>query len=239
MKALLSIVFVFCFKEAAASNPLDEITACRKGDLECSTKTGKILMGVIVNGNEDLDIQRNDPIHQDSVEMDISTLKYKLRDVSTYGFTTCSVETAEITETFFNIDLLCKNFTVFGQYEINGTLLSLPLRGKGDFRVFGLDYGLKWKMLLKQAAGKDGKTHLAIKNFTFLADLKGTFEIYLGNLFDGQKELTDQFNKLMSENGKAAANEVQGPVFEANLKSFAKHLNKCFKYIPMDKILKE
>ncbi|VVC40098.1 Haemolymph juvenile hormone binding [Cinara cedri] len=104
-----------------------------------------------------------------------------------------------------------KSIIMEGDYEINGQVLVLPVVGKGKCK-FTLDVSKYSGDVQLKPVVKKGTTYYEIANvkWTFVPTL---LHIRMDNLFNGNKELSDNMNLFLNENWRELLQELQ-PAFE-------------------------
>ncbi|CAB3375918.1 Hypothetical predicted protein [Cloeon dipterum] len=103
--------------------------------------------------------------------------------------------------------------SLLGTYDVSGKILILPIHGKGSINITmeNVEYTYKFDV---EKFSKGSKTGLRPKNHEL--DFKTTrIRMNLENLFNGQKELSDQMNVFLNENWKELVGELGSPIAEA------------------------
>nr|XP_021181660.2 circadian clock-controlled protein daywake-like [Helicoverpa armigera] len=193
-----------------------------------------------VQGIPKLNIESLEPMHHDVIDGDLAVLKYRLFNTTVEGSTKCEVVDAklDLQKTKLNLAMFCPLFHMYGLYEISGKILVMPIEGKGDFKMECKDYYIQVDSDIKISQGKNGKKYISFKSYKTKGDLQGGMIIEINNLFNGrQKELADDINRFINKNWKPVANELQGPVFNANMRILVKNFNKYLKSIPLDELI--
>ncbi|XP_059490190.1 uncharacterized protein LOC132205255 [Neocloeon triangulifer] len=103
--------------------------------------------------------------------------------------------------------------SLIGQYDVSGKVLILPIQGKGDINITmeNVEYTYKFDV---EKFTKGTKTGIRPANHSL--DFKTSrITMRLENLFNGQKELSDQMNVFLNENWQELTNELGPPIAEA------------------------
>ncbi|GJQ80649.1 hypothetical protein Trydic_g9233 [Trypoxylus dichotomus] len=153
------------------------------------------------------------------------------------------IETAKLEDVVFDFDkkiikvkLLMDHLNVLANYEIDGRLL-VQLRGSGPMNITTKNSHIEY-LVNFNTVNKNGKDYMTVDKdkVTLFSEF---LHYQLDNLF-GNKELSDQTNKILNENFREVGNELSGPVTET-IRSIVTNLIKNYlTKIPMDEIfLKE
>ncbi|RZF35694.1 hypothetical protein LSTR_LSTR010015 [Laodelphax striatellus] len=120
-------------------------------------------------------------------------------------------------------------------YTIRGRILMLPIHGTGpsdgnytDIEASALIQGAKFE--------KGGKTYFSVTDI-FVDFIIGHASVYMGDLFNGDKELSDSMNLFLNDNWRNVAKEVK-PILEETMgEMFKTFANKIFHKFPLDELL--
>lgn len=121
----------------------------------------------------------------------------------------------------FDFDLLLPILNAEGNYELNGNLLSLPLKGNGPFVGNFTNFMAFVKVEFEpyQNAEQDNIQFLRVKTLQVKVKVgKGKLKLY--NLFNGDKTIGDVVNETINNNFEAFATELIGPIEKALEKKF-------------------
>ncbi|XP_069683136.1 protein takeout-like [Periplaneta americana] len=126
---------------------------------------------------------------------------------------------------------------VLGTYNISGQILLLPIRGTGNINIILVDAKC---MVRNNFANQkiNGVDHFLLTSATVHLDPKRMY-IYLDNLFDGDKRLGDEMNKLLDENWKEVFDEITPHIAASFLEMFKGIINAMSKQFPADILVPE
>lgn len=127
--------------------------------------------------------------------------------------------------------------STIGSYSLQGQFLILPIlgSGKGNITLVEPVWSLKFR---GKPAEKDGEMFMKIKKMRM--EFGATkMEVQFDNLFNGDKVLGDDMNRVMNENWKEIYAEVKKPVMKSFLDIYGKTMQKVFDTIPYNKLFKQ
>ncbi|KAK9874609.1 hypothetical protein WA026_005440 [Henosepilachna vigintioctopunctata] len=168
---------------------------------DCFVRNGNKAIPLVVRGDPDYNIPKLNPMEISSVEL-ISTpnLSVNLTNVKIRGLENMKLQKAKllIEKSRYTHWLKGENIIVEGEYEANGQVMIMPIKGKGHFTT-NLKNGIYEVTSITETYEKDGELHLKIVR----SSIKYSFEritFNFENLFDGNKELGDKVNEFLNEN---------------------------------------
>ncbi|CAH0719900.1 unnamed protein product, partial [Brenthis ino] len=184
-------------------------------------------------------LKEHDPLFVEKIEGNLSTLKYTLYNSTIVGSKNCEIKNfkANKDETAVQLELHCSSITLMGDYDTNGRLIALNVEGHGGYSIISGKYKITIDFELTKAQGKDGKTHLAIKNFKIKCEGLSANKYNFKNLFNGQKELSDALDKFIDDNWKEVDSFVEEPAWTAIIKKVILHTNDYLKDVPLENIV--
>ncbi|XP_034252626.1 circadian clock-controlled protein-like [Thrips palmi] len=124
------------------------------------------------------------------------------------------------------------------KYSVKGKVLLLPITGTGDSRVELNDVKTSLRITGKRTKKSDGKDYFEI------TDVKANMvpkkmSLRLDNLFNGDKQLGDTMNKVLSENWELVFNEISPSLNTAYAELFRRPAHALFIHVPIDGIIPE
>ncbi|RZB38887.1 JHBP domain containing protein, partial [Asbolus verrucosus] len=93
------------------------------------------------------------------------------------------------------------------EYELDGKVLLLPIKGEGTSTVILRDINSTLTTSFEETK-KDGETYMKFKNTKFAFD-PGFVSFNFENLFNGDKELGDNINKVLNDNWQDVFQDVK------------------------------
>ncbi|TMW42660.1 hypothetical protein DOY81_012260, partial [Sarcophaga bullata] len=118
----------------------------------------------------------------------------------------------------FDFELNLPRLQGEGQYDINGQILTLPLKGNGPFTGNFTNFYAFVKILF-EPKNVNGDEYLTITELE-VKIRTGKGRIRLENLFNGDKTLGDVVNETINQNFEVFTNELIGPIERALEKKF-------------------
>ncbi|KAI9579230.1 circadian clock-controlled protein daywake-like [Glossina fuscipes] len=219
----LSFLLIVCAATHILATDLPpEIQKCKVGDHPCITERINEIIRLYPKGNStyalpDFSLVKlnkvtaakkssNSPVQ---LNFFLSNLEArgvdKLKVLSSKGF----VKDIQQVEVDFTVPLLKIN----ALYELDGKLLLLPIKGKGDVEITFRD--AHYVVTLDgELENRQGKNYIKMKKLAVIVEPKDiTFKFE--NLFDGNKELTDATNKVLTDSWEDVWNELGKDVNKA------------------------
>ncbi|KAJ8871031.1 hypothetical protein PR048_027335 [Dryococelus australis] len=131
---------------------------------------------------------------------------YSITKRATVASECACVHSFDLEKKHIEIALSTPELRLASQYEMDGKILVVPIRGKGDgsvnmseyeFPVRDVDiaHTLDYELVTKE----DGLEYMEIVNSN-LVYKPMRMQIYLDNLFNGDKALSDNTNRFLNEN---------------------------------------
>ncbi|CAH0586862.1 unnamed protein product [Chrysodeixis includens] len=232
-------LILFCAIVGVHSQQYPGLTQCQPEDSACITRNSNILYKVAVAGDPSINVESLDPMFQKRIDGNLATIKYTFHNTTLKGFSECTVLNSQLNlkKSTLNFDLFCPTFKMYGQYDVTGRLLIVPMEGNGDYSVFCKDYNIHIDTEIKFGE-KNGIKYMAYKSFKVDGDLQGKMVTDLTNLFNGRfEELAATVLRFINANWKPVSKELQGPVFYANVRRLIKNFNKVLKRIPVNQLI--
>ncbi|XP_069682357.1 protein takeout-like [Periplaneta americana] len=120
---------------------------------------------------------------------------------------------------------------VYGDYQINGKVLVLPIQGSGDSWSNYTEVTGTIKLTGSKDV-RDGKEYMKLDDLKFGMEVKHAI-VHMNNLFNGNKELGDAMNDFMSKNWEVVFQELKPVVDEAISVILKDIARKVFEKFPM------
>lgn len=115
----------------------------------------------------------------------------------------------------FALDILLPHLYIDGQYEVDGRILLLPIRGNGQLTGNFTDATGSCKIQMEVVKDASGDDHVHISEFRMRISIRqGTLK--LENLFNGDPTLGAVVNNAINSNFEAFIKELQ-PLIEKTL----------------------
>ncbi|XP_017780958.1 PREDICTED: circadian clock-controlled protein-like [Nicrophorus vespilloides] len=214
MKTLLIISF-FVATALAADIP-SFIKPCN-GDpsklLECVRDNIEACKPRLTKGIPKLFIPPMNPFKVSVVAIEQPLYKLDIKNVIIHGFNKFDVKDLQIDHKNYKLkmDIVFPQIVASGVYEINGNLLLLNLNGKGSLHCNATNLGAKFEADFERYERK-GKTYMKKKDVNADLYIKDAW-IQLDNLFENNKELTENTNRIINDNILDFFHEIH-PTFE-------------------------
>lgn len=126
---------------------------------------------------------------------------------------------------------------LLGAYSLQGQFLILPIMGSGRGNISLIEP--VWSMKFRgKPFEKDGESYLKIQKMKIVFDASRMI-VHLDNLFNGDKALGEDMNRVLNENWKEIYSEVKKPVIRCFHDVYTKTMQKMFDSIPYNKLFKQ
>uniref|UniRef100_A0A336LPE9 CSON015406 protein n=1 Tax=Culicoides sonorensis TaxID=179676 RepID=A0A336LPE9_CULSO len=214
------IVSLFFCKSNCAKFPTEIVEQCPYSDSTCLARTINSILPNHFNGIRKLNLVPFDPLKiekMDIVQGGNSPVNIVLnfKDVDFLGLSGAQVKTVKGFEPDFKnkkveIRVTIPIASLLGNYKINGRVLVLPIQGEGrsNLTLTNADIGLKF---LPKSVMKGDKEYMQVDKIKLVVLNLDRLNIFLGNLFNGDKLLGDNMNEFLNENWKDIWNELKAP----------------------------
>ncbi|XP_026733950.1 circadian clock-controlled protein-like [Trichoplusia ni] len=216
---------------------------CKLDDKKCLVSAFQKMVPVFMAGIPEADIAVLDPMEMDDVSFDIAGFQFSLKGGRLKGLKNSVIDDVDwdtkkkILSFVFHSAVSAK-----GHYTAGGQLLILPISGDGDSSLklsnVKLLENLEIKAFIHYDIVKDseGKDHIKPKKFHFDFEVKEGAHFHLSNLFNGNKELSDNLLKFINENWYQVSNEFGRPFTNVAAKAIYKNIVKYFEKVPIQDI---
>uniref|UniRef100_A0A224XV41 Putative hemolymph juvenile hormone binding protein n=1 Tax=Panstrongylus lignarius TaxID=156445 RepID=A0A224XV41_9HEMI len=207
---------------------------------ECIKNSLEELKPLLIKGAPELGLPSIRPLQIERIEMHEGQGNFKLKQILTnlkvYGLS--DYEVKEIRSNFkeltFNTTLFTKKADFIGNYEMDGQVLVLPVKGNGKVNHNFTDVTIKFITNLEKYQ-KNGEDYVRVKKVKMSINPKGAV-VHFTNLFNGDKTLGDATNKFLNSNWKEAF-ETFRHLPENAFGEFIKSLsNRFFENFPMKEL---
>ncbi|XP_018570137.1 protein takeout-like isoform X2 [Anoplophora glabripennis] len=241
-------MYLFLFVVAAASCLTDAkhlpayIKPCKKADpnfRQCVIKSASETLPHIMKGDKEFKSPVLVPFKISEITISPSEqLTIKLKDVTLRGLENAVVEDMnfDLEKKHVSAKLSFKWISIEGEYEIDGRILVLPIKGHGPANISSdnlvVDFSFDYKLVTKQ----DGKEYFNTDINPIVSYTITDNHFYFGNLFNGDKTLEEGTNKFLNEHWMEVYKDFQGAISET-IKSVSADIIKTFiSTVPYDEV---
>ncbi|XP_069683193.1 protein takeout-like [Periplaneta americana] len=222
------------FKVCARSDPNFE---------ECVVKRGREIIPHLVKGEKIFNLPPLDPFEMKELKLSEGKgrgqLNMTLRNVKLLGLKDAYMQnfSTDLNQGRSAILFTVPQWKVLSTYNVSGQILLLPITGTGNINITLVDAKcmVRYDFTIEKINGVD---HILLTSATVHLDPKRMY-IQLDNLFNGDKRLGDQMNKLLDENWKEVFDEITPHIAASFLEMFIKLANGISKQIPFDLLIPE
>ncbi|XP_044750396.1 uncharacterized protein LOC123310800 [Coccinella septempunctata] len=155
-------------------------------------------------------------ILEDLITEDISGLKVKVANVSAYGCSDFIVQYVNVNweNRSMEMDLDIPELKINAHYLVNGKVLMVPIKGKGDIEANITDCSSQ-TLLQMEKYEVDGERHVKFSNVNIKVKVGGG-RIRLENLFNGDDKLLSFISEVVNRNLQMFLKELM-PILEKGL----------------------
>ncbi|XP_077291393.1 circadian clock-controlled protein daywake-like [Arctopsyche grandis] len=216
------------------------IDRCKWSDPEltrCLTSAVQAAIPHMANGIPELKVPGIDPLKVDNIRVNQPALKVQFEDAFISGLKSCKVNEFRIDpkskKMYFNYT---KNGSFNGKYQVDGRILIIPIKGEGDASIKFTNLNYYFIMDYDTVKGDDGKNHWKIlKHQATYNTEKAVYRF--GNLFGGNKQLSDTAHKVVNDNWQLIFNDMSPPIMKKVIRSVVNVISKFFESFPIDDII--
>ncbi|XP_069681805.1 protein takeout-like [Periplaneta americana] len=210
---------------------------------ECALKNGREIIPHLVKGENIFNLPPLDPFEIKEINLSEGQgegqLNLTLRDVKLHGLKDAYLQnhSTDFDNGHNSVLLTVPQLKVLGTYNISGHILLLPIRGTGNINITLVDTKcmVRYHFTKQNVSGED---HGHIISTKVHLDPKRMY-LHLDNLFNGEKRLGNQMNKLLDENWKEVFDEITPHIAASFIEMFRRLANGFAKPIPYDLLFPE
>ncbi|XP_069683197.1 protein takeout-like [Periplaneta americana] len=243
---LILLAVTLCLAQAEVPQLPSYFKVCARSDPnlgECVVKSSREAIPNLVKGETIFNLPPLDPFEIKKLKLSHGQgrgqLNMTLRDVKLQGLkdTYMLNYSHDFNKGHYSFLLTVPQLKVLGTYNVSGQILLLPIRGTGNINITLVDTKcmVRNNFTMKKINGVD---HIQLNSATVHMDPKRMY-IYLDNLFNGDKRLGDEMNKLLDENWKEVFEEITPHIAASFLEVFRELTNAISKQFPFDILMPE
>ncbi|XP_057651901.1 protein takeout-like [Diorhabda carinulata] len=165
-------------------------------------------------------------------------LDLQLHDLKLYGMNTTKIEEVDfdLDKQHIYVKVFIPDSTSESNYTVEGKLFSFVINDKGPAKTrienLTVEYTIDYQLVTK----RDGKRYIDIDSLKNKLDMHiGKGYYYFGNLFGGNKALTDNFNQVLNDNSKDV-DDISKDGMRSLIASMVSGLFSAIFKIPYDEI---
>ncbi|XP_075158089.1 circadian clock-controlled protein daywake-like [Haematobia irritans] len=185
-----------------------------------------------------------DPLHINEVKIENSksplAIDVDLKDVEIKGLSSVHMEepSYDTKKLVFTTKLKVPKFTIKSNYKMKGKIVQLDLNTDGKLEL-DIEHLIAKVMMKFKLYDRYCHTFTHLEELHLeITDIKG-LNIYMTNLFKGQKDLEENLNKQFNDNWKEFY-EVLRPTISSTAESVMKYrLGEVFDYVPATYIVSD
>ncbi|XP_050537656.1 protein takeout-like [Daktulosphaira vitifoliae] len=163
------------------------------------------------------------------------SIDLKMKDVKIHGISSIFIDSLKVDLDNYKLTAKVsfkKPIEIISQYTINGKILVLPIVGTGPCKIVLKEPRLELNDLTATPYEKHGKTFIKFPKINLkIVDIK-YLTINFENLFNGDKQLGNNMNKVLNENWPVLLEELKSAFEEAIGAIIQDVLNKTLQTVP-------
>ncbi|XP_046990160.1 protein takeout-like isoform X1 [Schistocerca americana] len=237
------LLLLLCAAHQARGRDLPQyLKACSEKDPnvnECALKNGRAAIPYLVKGDPSIRLLPMDPQQITEMVVDDKGLKFIMRDIVVLGQANVQLQDVRVLlkEKRLEIDLFFPMLDMSFKYNVSGKVLVLPLDGSGTGTMKLENLTVSY-IINYEPFNKGGTDYMKATVVDSRGEV-GHLTINLQNLFNGDKFLGENTNKVLNENWKALVEEV-GPAMYESDRAIAQNLvDTLFDGVPYRKVVLE
>ncbi|XP_019867783.1 protein takeout [Aethina tumida] len=242
MSLLQLVCALLCFAPFVVSLQLaDYIKPCSKSDPklnECAKNSAIAAIPTILKGDKRYNTPVLDPLHLPEINLEASDkLQINLKNVILTGLENIKLKDIQLDlpNKKVKVSVFTNYINIFGDYNIDGQILVLPIKGNGPANLTFSDSSFVYEMKYDLVKKDDGKEY--VSNITPSITYQiGKAHFNLENLFNGDKQLGDHMNKFLNENEQQIAKDLAPSVQEVISRIVTSILDGFLTKVPFEDI---
>ncbi|XP_063622460.1 circadian clock-controlled protein daywake-like [Cydia splendana] len=237
----LELIFcAICVIGSRAANLPSYITPCSRNLpidklTECVTTEARRIQPEFAKGIPEFGLEPIDPLPLDDIVANAGTFIITSKNLLLKG-----LKKMEIREVKFNFDKntgsmkLFGNMTFVGDYETDGAIVLIPIKGNGKITVKCLDTNILIKYKLRKIKDGNGVEHLETYDLK-QSEQYGRVVFHLTNL-PGGETIGNTINQVMNDNWKDLIKQLGPPYTKAVATKVHEVINKLYSNVPFDQL---
>uniref|UniRef100_A0A1B0FP55 Uncharacterized protein n=1 Tax=Glossina morsitans morsitans TaxID=37546 RepID=A0A1B0FP55_GLOMM len=205
---LIGVLALNCICESYCGSLPSDIPKCKISDNVCIASSMNEVLRLYPKGSPAFDLAdlsrifvpkvelENAAGHSSAVQLNLVFLNSTTSGLEKAKVVNVSGFDPDIKQIIVNLEV--PFLKLEAEYEMDGKILFLTLKGKGHAEIH-LKMATNKVTINVGLEKRKGKTHLIVKDMTCDFRPQGFF-IHLDNLFDGNKEITDSVNEVINTN---------------------------------------
>ncbi|XP_048485310.1 circadian clock-controlled protein daywake-like isoform X2 [Plutella xylostella] len=237
MRVQLCVLAVMCGVAGISASAMPPFfTACSASDPGLdSCIEGVIRAGGrrFTQGIPELGIATLDPVHLGTVHVDNPALKLTFYDTVVTGLGGFRINAFRMYNSEGRATLdFTSNVTLKADYDMEGQLLILPIRGKGQakIKITNLNIIVKY-----QYSTHDGHWRVDSYRDSYKMD-RAQFKFT--NLFNGNKQLSDTIHTVINTNWEPVMHDIAPTAFQHIILACVNEVKKLFQAVPAKELLR-
>ncbi|CAH1105615.1 unnamed protein product [Psylliodes chrysocephalus] len=217
------------------------IIPCSKSDLninKCLVNTFNHLRPYLKNGITEIDVPSIDPLQIDNLKMENGRgplrVKASFFNITTTGasnYTVSGINT-DLKKYIIELRVLLPKIEVKGKYDVDGNVLLLPVKSRGDFWAVFVDVNGVGRIFGKEFTDENNIKFMKVDKMLVDFRLKKS-RFRIRDIFNQGNIIGDAMNQFLNSNSDEIIKEMRPAANVAIAKHFKGFLNSAFVKLPM------
>lgn len=191
---------------------------------ECMKRSIENFRPYLMKGLPDYKIPTLEPLSLEELQATPGgNIKLALKNVLVYGASNYTINRikANLDKTNFILDISFEHLLIKGDYDVDGKIILLRVRGSGPMNGNFTNCNGLLKVQMELVKGDDGKNYLRLTDIKVKITI-GVGTLRLENLFGGDPVLGEAINDAINSNFDAFIQEIQPALESAISNTFTK-----------------
>lgn len=237
--SLIIIITIFTIVQVRTLSLPSYIKPCplNESDFDaCALEHGQEAMPYIIKGDPEYEIPNLDPWIIPILSVKEFGLTLEATNMTIAGLDTGTLESikTEFPKRKVVVRYRVPKMLFLGNYDMSGRLVSIPVRGHGDFNATMYNTILEY-MAEFDVTKKDDEEYAVLKNYDMMF-YPEDMEFVMSNLFGGNKLVGDVVHKFLNDNWRIVMEEAGRPATKYLGKELNKALIKACEKVPLKEI---
>ncbi|KAJ8723225.1 hypothetical protein PYW08_003137 [Mythimna loreyi] len=182
-------------------------------------------------------VDSSEPLHLARLKIELPNLKFLLLNATVTGVKDCKIKFLKNpSETEFQYQPCCPQLIIESEYEVEGKVDAVPVKGKGTFKITYENINVNITGKQKKVEFADCKQHIQILNYTTQFELKGRYTYDYKNLVFGDSARVKCSPTMRSRYYDRFEEITRTPIMEAFINKFMENVRDFHIAVPVEEL---